>query len=380
MITQPYGAVTRVTAERNPYYFKTDPAGAQLPYLDRVTYEIAQEAQTLVLKALNGEIDMQDRNIATPGNKAVLADNQQKGGYHFFDTVPAIMNAAVISLNLTHKDPVKRQIFQNKDFRIGLSHAINRQEIIDIVYVGQGEPWQAAPRKESEFYSERLAKQYTEYDVTRANEALDRAFPQKDGQGFRLGPDGKRIAFTVEITAGTGPARSDVMNLVRAHWQQVGVEAQVKEEDRALFSTRLGANEHDAAVWDGAGGLDVILNPPYYFPWSSRSDYAQAWQVWYTNPSGAGARTAPEEPPAATKQQMDLYRQLTATGDPAKQNELMRQILAIAADEFYALGIALPPNGYGVVKDNFKNVPTIYPDAFTYPNPAPTNPPQYFIE
>jgi peptide/nickel transport system substrate-binding protein len=290
------------------------------------------------------------------------------------------MNSAVISLNLTHKDPVKRQIFQNKDFRIGLSHAIDRQEIIDVVFVGQGEPWQAAPRKESALYSERLAKQYTEYDPKRAVEALDRAFPQKDGQGFRLGPDGKRISFTVEITAGTAPTRSDVMNLVRAHWQRVGVEVQVKDEDRALFDTRLGANEHDAAVWDGAGGLDVILNPPYYFPWSSRSDYAQAWQVWYNNPSGAGARTAPEEPPAATKQQMDLYRQLTATGDPAKQNEIMRQILAIAADEFYAIGIALPPNGYGVVKNGFKNVPAIFPDAFMYPSPAPTNPPQYFIE
>ncbi|CAA9575588.1 MAG: Oligopeptide ABC transporter, periplasmic oligopeptide-binding protein OppA, partial [uncultured Thermomicrobiales bacterium] len=50
----------------------------------------------------------------------------------------------MIALNLTHKDPVKRQIFGNKDFRIGLSHAINRQEIIDIGYVSQGEPWQSA--------------------------------------------------------------------------------------------------------------------------------------------------------------------------------------------------------------------------------------------
>ena len=43
------------------------------------------------------------------------------------------MNSMVIYFNLTHKDKQMREIFQNKDFRIGLSHAINRKEIIDIV-------------------------------------------------------------------------------------------------------------------------------------------------------------------------------------------------------------------------------------------------------
>ncbi len=59
------------------------------------------------------------------------------------------MNEMIIALNLTHKDPTKRQIFQNKDFRIGLSYAVNRQEIIDVVFVGQGEAWQAAPRRDT---------------------------------------------------------------------------------------------------------------------------------------------------------------------------------------------------------------------------------------
>ena len=64
------------------------------------------------------------------------------------------MNTTIISLNLTHKDPVKREIFNNKDFRIGLSYAIDRKAIIDSAFVGQGEPWQAAPRKESPYYNE----------------------------------------------------------------------------------------------------------------------------------------------------------------------------------------------------------------------------------
>jgi peptide/nickel transport system substrate-binding protein len=341
---------------------------------------VAQDAQTLVLKTLNGEIDMQDRHIATLSNKAVFADNQQKGGYGFFETLPATMNQVVIALNLTHKDPVKRQIFQNKDFRIGLSHALDRQEIIDVVYVSQGEPWQAAPRRETPFYDERMAKQYTEYDLKKANEYLDRAFPQKDGQGFRLGPDGKRIFFVIEFTSATAPDRADALKLVQGYWQKVGVDAQIKEEDRSLLGTRKTANEHDATAWDAGGGLDVILYPYYYFPQAFGSDFARAWEVWYNNPSGAGAQTAPEEPPPAPKRQMELYRQLETTSDPGKQIELMKQVLAIAREEFYTIGLALPPNGYGLVKNNFKNVPKSMPGAYLWPTPAPTNPSQYFIQ
>jgi ABC-type transport system substrate-binding protein len=145
-LTTPYGAGNRVVAERNPYYFKVDPEGNQLPYLDRVVYDVAQDAQVLVLKALNGELDMQDRHIATTQNRAVFVDNAQRGGYRFFETIPDSSNEAGIYLNWTHKDPVMRRIIQDKDFRIGLSHAIDRQEIIDVVYVGQGEPYQVASR------------------------------------------------------------------------------------------------------------------------------------------------------------------------------------------------------------------------------------------
>jgi peptide/nickel transport system substrate-binding protein len=378
-ITSPYGGnVTRVVAERNPYYFKVDPAGNQLPYIDRVIYEVTQDAQVLVLKAANGEIDMQSRNLASNQNKAVFTDNQGRGGYRFYETIPANMNTLVIGLNQTHKDPVKRQVFQNRDFRIGLSHAVNRQEIIDVVYVGQGEPWQAAPRKESGFFNERLAKQYTEYDPKQATEYLDRAFPQKDGNGIRLGPDGKPIAFQVE--AATAQAdQIDALNLIQGYWRKVGVDMQVKAEDRSLFITRKNANEADALAWGGDGGLrDALLAPLYYLPFDTDSLFAAAWATWFR--PRADAKTAPEEPTsAAAKQQMDLYRQLEATGDPAKQTELLRQILAIAAEQFWVMGISLPANGYGIAKNTLKNVPKSMPSAWLYPDPGPTNTMQYFF-
>ena len=85
---------------------------------------------------------------------------------------------------------------------MGLSHAINRQEIIDVVYVGQGEPLQISPQKGSGFYNEQLAKQYTEYDGDLANKYLDEAgYAERDNDGWRLGPDGQ---YTRVDEAGDG--------------------------------------------------------------------------------------------------------------------------------------------------------------------------------
>jgi peptide/nickel transport system substrate-binding protein len=89
-----------------------------------------------------------------------------------------------ISLNLTHSDPTLRAIFQNKDFRVGITYTINGPEIIDRVFGGEGEPYQVAPLPESPLYNERLARQYVEFDQTLADRHLDKAgFGKRNDQG-----------------------------------------------------------------------------------------------------------------------------------------------------------------------------------------------------
>lgn len=159
VLTTAAGGGDRVVGERNPYYWKVDPVGNQLPYIDSIINDIVGETEVQLLNALAGEIDMVDSYIgyvATPSNKPLFYDNQERGAYHLYDVLPNRMNLTIISLNLTHNDPVKREIFNNKDFRVGLSHAINRQEIIDLIYVGEGRPFQVAERPESALFSEQI--------------------------------------------------------------------------------------------------------------------------------------------------------------------------------------------------------------------------------
>lgn len=358
----------QIVAERNPYYWKVDSAGNQLPYIDRIVYKMFSNSSQLEDMIRRGEIDMQTRHIPQQIVKKM-------GRGETFSLISSFSNTAVISLNLTHEDPVLREVFQNKDFRIGLSHAINRREIITKAYGGEGEPYQAAPRPESPLYNKTLAHQYTEYNVALANEYLDKAgCDKRDADGFRLRPDGKRISIRLDVI--------DFLSMLEAarfipdHWNKVGVETRLNVMEREDMYRRKSANQHDAVVWVGDGGLEVLLEPRWYFPYSQESNYAIPWARWYRN------RNDPlgEKPPEVVQKQMILYDQILTTADKGKQIILMKKILNIAADQFYVIGVSTPPLRYGILKPYFHNVPSFMPQSWAYPQPAPTNPCQYFID
>jgi peptide/nickel transport system substrate-binding protein len=139
--TEAYTAgATRVVMDRNPFFWQVDTAGNQLPYIDNVAMGVAGDNQTVVLEAAAGHVDMQRRKLDALANKPVLAENAEKGGYKFFTLDNSSSNTMAIHFNLTNKDPVMRAAMSDKNVRIALSLGIDRDEIIDIVYQGTGEP------------------------------------------------------------------------------------------------------------------------------------------------------------------------------------------------------------------------------------------------
>lgn len=368
---------SRVVCERNPYYWKVDNEGSQLPYLDQVVFDVVDDAEVMLLKASNGELNLElgpDTRFTTSANRPVLSREQDSGDFRFIDVVDSRMNVMCIYLNLNHKSAAMREIFGNKDFRIGLSHALNRQEMVDATMQRQGEPYQAAPLPESAFYDEEFATQYLDYDVELANSYLDRAFPDKNSDGIRLGPDGEPISFTIEYVAAFRPEWSDMLQLVESYWREVGLKVQLRDEERSFFDERRNALEHDVVVWHGDGGLDVLLQPKNYLPESSGSFYAIAWAQWFLSSGEAG-----EQPPPAQRQQQELYGELLVTGDGQRQADLMRQILQIAKEEFLVIGVARETSKYFIAANSMRNVPDTVIQAFPYSTPGPTNPEQYYI-
>lgn len=196
---------------------------------------------------------------------------------------------------------------------------------------------------------------------------------------MRLLPNGEPLTFSVLVASTVDPGQIDSANLIAGYWEAVGVRAQVSVQDRSLVYTRKNANEHDAMVWGGDAGLaDAILDPRWYIPISDEANYGVGWYVWYAKPGDPLAEAV--EPPARIQEALAIYDALKETGDPAQQNALFSDILAIAEEQFHAIGVSLPALGYGIKKAYVRNVPDIMPGATVYPTPAPTNPEQYWFD
>ncbi len=356
VVTEPMGTGTQIRLDRNPYYWKIDSEGNQLPYIDTVLGISYQEGENRTLAMLNGDLDyIKD----APGDGRIL----------FFDAVeqgaPLAISAAIsdggntnsIHFNRTVEDPVMAEIFANKDFRIGMSHAINREEVIEIVHFGQGEPAQVAPLESSPLYNEQLATQYLEYDVDLANEYLDKVIPETDSEGFRLRPDGERLSiiFSVPNNLSYGTSWVQVAELLIGYWRQVGVDVVLNSMADEVYTDNKDQNNLEVTIYTGEGGAGItaILDPRYYVPMEFFGMYGNAWYNWRVD----AADTVQVEPPAEIDAVRTLYDEVLATAGQEAQIEKMSEVLQIAADEFWVIGISRPAPGYQPYSQRLGNQP-----------------------
>jgi len=162
------GSNPQMTMTRNPYYWKVDTEGNQLPYVDEIIGITYQDSEARTLAMISGDLDY----IKDPagGDRILFFDAADAGAPLKFSAPTSDgANTNSIHFNRNTPDAGLAEIFANKDFRIGMSYAINRPEIIEIVYFGQGTPAQIGPLESSPLYNEQLVNQYIEYDVEQAN-------------------------------------------------------------------------------------------------------------------------------------------------------------------------------------------------------------------
>lgn len=366
---------TQVIMERNPYFWQVDTAGNQLPYVDTLQWGVAQDAQAILLEAIAGNLDMQARRIASLANLPVLYENQENGGYKLYERTPTESNDMAVHLNHTHKDPEMREFIRNRDVRIALSLGIDRGEIIDIVYQGQGEPWQIGPLPQHVLFNEQLGRQFTEYDPERANALLDGAgYGERNSDGVRLFPSGKPIIFNVNYPGVESPLMGDNLEIIKEQWTEIGVGLNATSVERSIYYSRGEANEHDFMVWGAPGGLDPTLSPRDVLAVHPQASwFAIPWTRWYLSNGTEG-----EEPTPSMKRRLALYDEFKAEADPEKALDIFREIHQIAADEFEIFGVTTRPAAFGVVNRELRNVPEAIPGSWMYPDPGPTMPQTYF--
>lgn len=341
--TSVLGGGTQMTMARNPYYWKVDTEGNQLPYIDEIIGVSYQDNEARNLAMANGDLDY----IKDATGREFFFDALDSGAPI---QISALINDAgntnSIHFNRNAQDPVLAEIFQDINFRIGMSHAINRQEIIDIVHFGQGTPAQVAPLESSPLYNERLATQYTEYDVDLANEYLDMVAPERDAEGYRLRPDGERLSmvFSVANDLSYGSNWVQVAELLIGYWDAVGVEVILNSMADDTFVENREQNNLEVTIYTGEGGagLTPILDPRYYVPGELFGLFGNGWFYWFTNAQEAVTVEPPQEIKDLRLQYEEVARQPTQEGQIAA----MAEILETAADNFWVLGISRPGPGF----------------------------------
>ena len=365
-----------VVLERNPYYWKVDPAGNQLPYIDRIEFVIVETAAQINLRAASGEVDMQFRHM-TFDNYPIFQDSKAKGDYRVLLWKQGLFSDCILAVNQCVQDDVLRAIVQDKRFRYALSLAINRDEIIQAVYLGMAEPSQCVPLPTSGFYWEELAKWKIEYDPDQANRLLDEmGLTKKDGDGYRLRPDGKRIFIVYEYSPTFG-SWGPIGELLTAHWAKIGVQLELKEEARQLLEQRLSANEHDMTVWTGSAEFNPLIDPRWFLPANNMLSSPWGWLYarWWETKGVEGV-----EPTGDMRTVLELYDEIKVTVDPEKQKQLFRKVLELDKENLWVIGIATCPPQVTIVKNNFRNVPEELVVDWHLLSPGNSRVEQYFIK
>lgn len=355
---------TTILMERNPFYFKVDDQGNQLPYIDKIVGTSYQDAESRTFGMLNGDLDFVkdpggDNRIVyheavDEGKPLYIRYNQSDGG-----------TTMTVHFNRTVADPIKADVFANKDFRVGMSYAIDRQEIIDIVYDGQGTPSQAAPLESSPLYNEQLATQYTEYDLDKANEYLDKVLPEKDSEGFRLDKNGDRFSIVLSVSndLSYGTRWVQVGELLTEYWKAVGVDVVLNSMPNDQFTVHKRDNNIEATVYTGEGGagLTPIIDPRYYIPGEYFGMYGNGWFAWRTR----AANSVQVEPPQEVKDVRAQFEK-EVLGAPTQEEQIaaMSELLQVAADEFWVMGIARPGSGYYPFSTRLQNLPETWIDGW----------------
>ncbi len=339
--------------ERNPYFFKVDIEGNQLPYTDRLRRILVEDLQVQDLRAIAGEYSHfgWGKLLSVP----TYRENEEAGEYRTALVTYNRGNEYSMMFNLTHPDPVKRAIFNDLRFRQAMSIAIDRSEINELIYFGLATPSQSAPTPDSSFYEPWMTEHFAEFDPDRANELLDEiGLDQRDGDGFRLQPDGETLFINMQVAV-PEEAWGKIAELVVSYWNAVGVKSQLKLIERSLYTELRGTGAHDIAGW----GLDIVdigefsgavgnIRPN----WGARAG-SKLWFDWLNSGGERG-----EEPPEDIKQLWDLSEAwLQQPYGSESYLELGKEFHNMTFGGLYQIGTIQRPPQPLLFKNSLKNTP-----------------------
>jgi len=273
----------------------------------------------------------------------------------------------VLTLNLTTKNKPLNEFYNQRNVRIAISHAVNRDQLNQLVFNGLLKPRQYSPLAMSPQYYEKLSNAYLKYDLDTANKLLDEAgYTKKDADGFRLYKDGSGpISFIVEGTDQAGTPTEDAALLVAKDLAKAGIKMTYKYVERSLYTQHYDANEIEAAWWGGDRTVLPIVPEAIIFRGVQRDrPWCPGWSYHYLEPGNPNAVKPPDG-----HWVYNIWKiwdeEVIVEPDPAKQTAAFKKILDIWATELPMIGLLGEQPATTIVKNGFKGYPAGMPNDDT---------------
>ena len=342
----------RFVFERNPFYHRVDPDGRQLPYIDRVTFNVAS-SKLIPAKAAAGETHLQARGLGFE-NVAVLKEGSKRNPFDVRLWQSARGAEMALYPNLNVRDKGWRAVLREADFRRALSLAIDRDEINQVIYFGIAEPGNNTVLPRSPLFDPMLRDRWADFDISQANTLLDGlGLTARDDRGVRLLPDGRPMEITVE-TAGEEPTQVDILQLITESWAKIGIKLHAKPLQREVFRNRIFAGSTVMSVWYGLENAvpTAAFAPRELAPTSQQHLMWPKWGQYFETAGLAGE--AIDIPLAEELIQLDREWR---TADEDRRHAIWKRMLEIHADQQFSIGIVRGVPQPVVIHKNLRNVP-----------------------
>jgi len=342
----------KTVAIRNPYYFAVDAEGNQLPYLDVFINEKQTTKPVRLMKLTSGNVSFDCRELFFE-DFTTLKQNEAAGGYKVYLWPNDYCGELTFYFPLARKDKELEKLQSDSRFRKALSYAINRQEIIDVIYRGIGEPAQWSVPKGSKFYNEKHATMAVAYRPDLANKMLDEmGLDKRNSEGTRLLWSGEPLNMDV-VTVQERPL--DAVQMVCNYWRAIGVNAQMKVQNSKYINNAIAIGILDIGVHKEGGNYFGPVYAGGFAPiHPAECGWGSKWVEWLRTGGTSGW-----EPPDYIK---ELDVQWTKVAQSPTEEDLIRnwkELTDGTADWLPWIGVMTSPGIPVYVKNGFKNVPKI---------------------
>lgn len=343
----------RLVFVRNPYFYRVDPKGQQLPYLDQVVFDVA-ESKLIPAKAGAGEADLQARYIRFD-NYTFLKQAEKSGRFSLHLWEDSRGSNFALYPNLNCNDEAWRAINRDVRFRRALSLGIDRHEINQAIYYGLGKESANTIQVLSPLFKPHYQTAWSSYDESTANRLLDEmGLTARDDENFRLLPDGRRMTIIVD-TAGESTEESDILELIKDTWRDIGIDMFVKPSQREVFRDRIFAGDSIMSVFFGVdNGLPTAdMSPQEFAPFTQQQ---LMWPKWGQYIETGGMSGSPIDLPEAQRL-ADLLKAWRESTDSAARTAIWAEILQLWSEQVYSIGTVANIPQPVVIATGMHNIP-----------------------